>query len=78
MADDTNVKLDLILRQQKTIIEELRMLKATTATKADIADMGGRISGLYDAYADMARAGALALERIGGFDKRVGQVEAQP
>lgn len=64
----SHADLTLLLRQQKTILEELRVLRAIVATKADIADLNGRIGGLYDAYADMARVGALTLERVRDLD----------
>ena len=39
MTDDADIKLDLVLRQQKTIHGEPRALKATAATKADMLDL---------------------------------------
>ena len=59
MTDDADVKLDLVLRQQKTINGEPRTLKATAATIVDMLDLAaGPISAvLYIAVQIAANLG---------------------
>jgi hypothetical protein len=78
MTNATDVKLDLILRQQKTLLERMRVIEATMATKVDIADRNGRIGGLYNAYVAMASGVTTTLERIRELDDQLSQVGAEP